>query len=255
MVLGDLSLVLQGRLDRLIRRVRLGPAPDPADPACSWCRSCVAGGSRACLSPRRAAHLPHRSAGLADARARHPSDPAVCAHRRPPGAEVKPLVVASYNIHRGMGLDRRRDLDRIAAVIEEMQPDVIGLQEVVRAAGSPQADQAGYLARPARHESRDGGDAGVQRRHLRQRGADAAAHRGLGHPRPQPRAARTPGCPSRRPGQRRRPRARLQLPLRSRLPRAPAADRAARARSSASPPGWPAPGCSWAISTSGIWGR
>lgn len=59
---------------------------------------------------------------------------------------MKPLVVASYNIHRGMGLDRRRDLDRIAAVIEEMQPDVIGLQEVVRAAGSPQADQAGYLA-------------------------------------------------------------------------------------------------------------
>jgi endonuclease/exonuclease/phosphatase family metal-dependent hydrolase len=59
---------------------------------------------------------------------------------------VKPLVVASYNIHRGMGLDRRRDLDRIAAVIEEMQPDVIGLQEVVRAAGSPQADQAGYLS-------------------------------------------------------------------------------------------------------------
>lgn len=59
---------------------------------------------------------------------------------------MKPLVVASYNIHRGIGLDRRRDLDRIAAVIEEMQPDVIGLQEVIRAAGSPHADQAGYLA-------------------------------------------------------------------------------------------------------------
>jgi endonuclease/exonuclease/phosphatase family metal-dependent hydrolase len=60
---------------------------------------------------------------------------------------VKPLVVASYNIHRGVGLDRRRDLDRIAAVIEEMQPDVVGLQEVIRATGSAQADQAGYLAR------------------------------------------------------------------------------------------------------------
>ena len=63
--------------------------------------------------------------------------------RRLSGARVKPLVVASYNIHRGVGLDRRRDLDRIAAVIEEMQPDVVGLQEVIRAAGSPQADQAG----------------------------------------------------------------------------------------------------------------
>lgn len=57
------------------------------------------------------------------------------------------LVVASYNIHRGVGLDRRRDLDRIAAVIAEMEPDVVGLQEVIRAAGPPQADQAGYLAR------------------------------------------------------------------------------------------------------------
>jgi endonuclease/exonuclease/phosphatase family metal-dependent hydrolase len=60
---------------------------------------------------------------------------------------VKPLVVVSYNIHRGIGLDRRRDLDRIAAVIEELQPDVVGLQEVMRHAGPAEADQAGYLAR------------------------------------------------------------------------------------------------------------
>lgn len=59
---------------------------------------------------------------------------------------MKPLVIASYNIHRAIGLDGRRDLGRIAAVIEEVQPDVVGLQEVIRAAGSPQADQAGYLA-------------------------------------------------------------------------------------------------------------
>ena len=55
---------------------------------------------------------------------------------------MKPLVIASYNIHRGVGLDRRRDLDRIAAVIEEMRPDVVGLQEVIRATGAPDADQA-----------------------------------------------------------------------------------------------------------------
>jgi len=56
------------------------------------------------------------------------------------------LVVASYNIHRGTGLDGRRDLDRVADVIAEIGPDVIGLQEVVRDAGSVHADQAAYLA-------------------------------------------------------------------------------------------------------------
>lgn len=56
------------------------------------------------------------------------------------------LVVASYNIHRGVGLDRRRDLDRTAAVIAEIMPDVIGLQEVIRDTGPAHADQPGYLA-------------------------------------------------------------------------------------------------------------
>ncbi|HLC40453.1 MAG TPA: endonuclease/exonuclease/phosphatase family protein [Methylomirabilota bacterium] len=57
------------------------------------------------------------------------------------------LVITSYNIHRGVGLDRRLDLDRIADVIEEIKPDVIGLQEVTRDAGTAGADQAAYLAR------------------------------------------------------------------------------------------------------------
>ena len=59
---------------------------------------------------------------------------------------MTPLVVASYNIHRGVGLDRKRDLDRIAQVIAEMRPDVVGLQEVVRENGVPHADQALYLS-------------------------------------------------------------------------------------------------------------
>lgn len=56
------------------------------------------------------------------------------------------LTVASYNIHRGVGLDRRRDLDRIAAVIAEIDPDVVGLQEVIRDPGSHHGDQAAALA-------------------------------------------------------------------------------------------------------------
>ena len=56
------------------------------------------------------------------------------------------LVVASYNIHRGVGLDKRLDLDRIADVISEFSPDVIGLQEVVREPGPSPADQAAHLA-------------------------------------------------------------------------------------------------------------
>ena len=52
-----------------------------------------------------------------------------------------PLTVVSYNIHRGVGLDRRLDLDRIADVIAETAPDVVGLQEVIREAGGKTGDQ------------------------------------------------------------------------------------------------------------------
>jgi endonuclease/exonuclease/phosphatase family metal-dependent hydrolase len=59
---------------------------------------------------------------------------------------VNQIVVVSYNIHRGVGLDRRRDLHRIAEVIAETGADIVGLQEVVRGAGGGQADQAAFLA-------------------------------------------------------------------------------------------------------------
>lgn len=39
------------------------------------------------------------------------------------------LSVATWNIHKGIGRDRRRDLDRTAAVIGEIAPDIIALQE------------------------------------------------------------------------------------------------------------------------------
>ena len=40
------------------------------------------------------------------------------------------LRVATYNIHRGYGRDRRQDLDRVAAVLREMEADLLALQEV-----------------------------------------------------------------------------------------------------------------------------
>jgi endonuclease/exonuclease/phosphatase family metal-dependent hydrolase len=40
------------------------------------------------------------------------------------------LSVATYNIHRCVGADRRRDPGRIAEVIGELDADIIGLQEV-----------------------------------------------------------------------------------------------------------------------------
>ena len=56
------------------------------------------------------------------------------------------LVIASYNIHRGVGLDGRLDLARIADVIAETGADVIGLQEVIRLDGHHEEDQAAFLA-------------------------------------------------------------------------------------------------------------
>jgi len=45
------------------------------------------------------------------------------------------LTFASYNIHKAVGLDRRRDPDRIIAVLRELQADVIALQECDRRFG------------------------------------------------------------------------------------------------------------------------
>ena len=40
------------------------------------------------------------------------------------------LTFASYNIHKAVGLDRRRDPERVLAVLREIDADVIALQEV-----------------------------------------------------------------------------------------------------------------------------
>ncbi len=47
-------------------------------------------------------------------------------------AARKTLRVMTYNIHVGVGMDQKMDLQRIAEVINHEQPDLVGLQEVDR---------------------------------------------------------------------------------------------------------------------------
>src|ERR1044071_240107 len=42
------------------------------------------------------------------------------------------LRVMTYNIHVGVGMDKKLDLQRIADVIRKHDPDLVGLQEVDR---------------------------------------------------------------------------------------------------------------------------
>jgi len=55
------------------------------------------------------------------------------------------LRIATYNIHRCRGLDRRVQPSRIAAVLEEIDADVIALQEVIgsSATGAGHAEEIG----------------------------------------------------------------------------------------------------------------
>lgn len=56
-------------------------------------------------------------------------------------------TAASYNIHRCIGQDTRHDPERVARVIEELDTDVIGLQEVEsRFGGALDIHQLNYLA-------------------------------------------------------------------------------------------------------------
>jgi endonuclease/exonuclease/phosphatase family metal-dependent hydrolase len=66
------------------------------------------------------------------------------------------LSVASYNIHKAVGLDRRRDPDRILAILREIDADVVALQEADRRFGRREsvlplhaiAEQTPYRAVP-----------------------------------------------------------------------------------------------------------
>lgn len=56
------------------------------------------------------------------------------------------FTVATWNIHYGIGIDGRMDLERIASVLNRIGADVIGLQEVGwHRPEHPQVDQFAYL--------------------------------------------------------------------------------------------------------------
>ncbi|MEH3159796.1 MAG: endonuclease/exonuclease/phosphatase family protein [Sphingomonas taxi] len=48
----------------------------------------------------------------------------------------RPLKVASYNIHKGIGLDRRRNPERVLEVLREVDADIVALQEADRRFGT-----------------------------------------------------------------------------------------------------------------------
>ena len=57
------------------------------------------------------------------------------------------IRIATYNIHKCRGLDRRVKPERISAVIRELDADVIAIQEIVDArSGTAQFDQARRIA-------------------------------------------------------------------------------------------------------------
>jgi endonuclease/exonuclease/phosphatase family metal-dependent hydrolase len=56
--------------------------------------------------------------------------------------------ILTYNVHRCVGVDRKLDVGRVAAVIAELQPDIVALQELdVGRARTGGVDQAHEIAR------------------------------------------------------------------------------------------------------------
>lgn len=60
---------------------------------------------------------------------------------------MRTIRLATYNVHKCVGVDRRHKPGRIAEVLQEIRPDVAGLQEVLSIDnGSREQHQAEYLA-------------------------------------------------------------------------------------------------------------
>ncbi len=58
------------------------------------------------------------------------------------------IRIATYNVHKCRGMDRRVSVARIAAVIAELDADIVAVQELLRAGEKPTAlvDQVAFLA-------------------------------------------------------------------------------------------------------------
>ena len=73
----------------------------------------------------------------------------ICGAALPVDATPRVVRVLTYNIHHGEGTDRRFDLERLAAVIKSVNPDLVGLQEVddktARSNGVDQTARLGEL--------------------------------------------------------------------------------------------------------------
>ncbi len=54
--------------------------------------------------------------------------------------------VVTYNVHKCVGMDRRKDAARIADVLRELNADVIALQEVIADPREPEANQPEFIA-------------------------------------------------------------------------------------------------------------
>lgn len=60
---------------------------------------------------------------------------------------MRDFRIATYNIHKGRGMDGRVRIDRILRVLREVEADIAALQEVINLPGrSPEEHQASYLA-------------------------------------------------------------------------------------------------------------
>ena len=65
-----------------------------------------------------------------------------------PFTNAKTIRVMTYNIHTGIGMDKKLDLARVAQVINQQHPDLVGLQEVDRGVTRTQGiDEIAELAR------------------------------------------------------------------------------------------------------------
>ncbi len=56
------------------------------------------------------------------------------------------IRIATYNVHRCRGMDRRVDVDRVARVIRTLDADVVAVQEILRGESRALGDQVGAVA-------------------------------------------------------------------------------------------------------------